>query len=419
MKGAAGCSTLLLLAAFVVGAAADQQRVLVLLEDMTVKNTHSLLFNSLASPGNKLEFKSVTDSSIKLRDYDRWLYDKLVIFASGVNSLGGELDASTLATFVDEGGDVLLAVDSNISDTMRELVAEMGIEVEARGSEVTDHFHYDAALGPDHTVVAATDATTSKAVLDGPLKAPVLFKGIGLTVPRGSTLALKALTAPATAFSSGSGSAAGVELVLVALVQARNNARVAISGSIDMFSNKLFRASTMVGASAKTAANAEFATQVARWTFQQRGVLQATNLRHKLIAEGGVQQGVYRVNDRVLFELDVMLKDGDKLVPYKGEDMQVELVMLDPYVRQALIPNDKGTFSADIHVPDVYGVFKFVIDYRRPGYSWVQLEEQVPIRPYRHNEYERFLTCAFPYYVGAASMMAGFFVLGPLVLYTK
>lgn len=37
----------------------------------------------------------------------------------------------------------------------------------------------------------------------------------------------------------------------------------------------------------------------------------------------------------------------------------------------------QGTFAAGVHVPDVYGVFKWVVDYRRPGYSWVQLEQQV------------------------------------------
>lgn len=44
---------------------------------------------------------------------------------------------------------------------------------------------------------------------------------------------------------------------------------------------------------------------------------------------------------------------------------------------------------------------------------------QVPVRPFRHDEYERFLTCAFPYYASAASTMAAFFVLGWFFLYSK
>lgn len=79
----------------------------------------------------------------------------------------------------------------------------------------------------------------------------------------------------------------------------------------------------------------------------------------------------------------------------------------------------QGTFSADIHIPDVYGVFKFVVDYKRAGYSVIELSEEVPVRPYMHNEFERFLTAAYPYYASAASTMAAFFVFSFVYLYQK
>lgn len=406
-----------------IAAAAADQNVLVLLEDLNYKNTHSLFFTSLASHGYTLEYKSVSDGSIKVKDYDQWLYEKIVIFASDVSDFGGELDSAVLAAFVDEGNDLLLAVDSRASEEMRELAAEVGVDVEPRGSAVIDHFAFASNLGNDHTVVASSDAIASTAVLDGPLSAPVLFKGVGLTVSPDSTLVLKGLTAPDTALSAAPAKtepAAGKAVVLVALVQARNNARVVVSGSIDLFSNKFFKAAvqTPTGVSASVSGNAEFATQVGRWCFHERGVLVASGLRHHLV-ETGESQPIYRINDKIVFALDIMLRDGQQLMPYKAEDVQVELVMMDPYVRTALTPDDKGVFSTDIHVPDVYGVFKFVVNYRRPGYSWIAIEEQVPIRPFRHNEYPRFLPCAYPYYAGAASMMAGFFALGVFVLYSK
>lgn len=69
--------------------------------------------------------------------------------------------------------------------------------------------------------------------------------------------------------------------------------------------------------------------------------------------------------------------------------------------------------------PDVYGVFKFVVDYNRVGYSYIHFEEQVPIRPYRHDEYERFIVAAYPYYASIFSTMGAFFLFGLSVLYTK
>lgn len=71
--------------------------------------------------------------------------------------------------------------------------------------------------------------------------------------------------------------------------------------------------------------------------------------------------------------------------------MQVELVMLDPYVRAPLAADGNGTFTARFRAPDVYGVFKWVLDYQRRGLSRLHVTETVPIRPYFHNEYERFI----------------------------
>ena len=80
----------------------------------------------------------------------------------------------------------------------------------------------------------------------------------------------------------------------------------------------------------------------------------------------------------------------------------------------------QGVFEVPrMMLPDVYGIFKFVVDYNRLGYSHIHLEEQVPIRPFRHDEYERFIVAAYPYYSGILSVMAGFFVFGLSVLYTK
>ena len=79
----------------------------------------------------------------------------------------------------------------------------------------------------------------------------------------------------------------------------------------------------------------------------------------------------------------------------------------------------QGTFSTSIHVPDVYGVFKMVVNYWRAGYSSVELQEEIPVRPYKHNEFERFLTAAYPFYASAASTMAAFLAFGFVFLYQK
>lgn len=79
----------------------------------------------------------------------------------------------------------------------------------------------------------------------------------------------------------------------------------------------------------------------------------------------------------------------------------------------------QGLFTTRMKVPDVYGVFKFVISYHCLGYTSIEESKQVSVRPFKHNEYERFLLPAYPYYASAFSMMAGFCILSFFFLYHK
>ncbi|TQD82950.1 hypothetical protein C1H46_031511 [Malus baccata] len=82
-------------------------------------------------------------------------------------------------------------------------------------------------------------------------------------------------------------------------MQARNNARVLISGSTDMFSNKLFRSAVQkVGNSNKfeKSGNEQFVTELSKWIFHERGHLKAVNVRHNKVGENN-ELAIYRIND--------------------------------------------------------------------------------------------------------------------------
>lgn len=46
--------------------------------------------------------------------------------------------------FVDGGGNVLVAGSRDAADLIRELVTEVGVEMDEEGAAVIDHLHYDA-----------------------------------------------------------------------------------------------------------------------------------------------------------------------------------------------------------------------------------------------------------------------------------
>jgi oligosaccharyltransferase complex subunit beta len=92
--------------------------------------------------------------------------------------------------------------------------------------------------------------------------------------------------------------------------------------------------------------------------------------------------------------------------------------MLDPHIRTALSPvkGKLGLYSAAFRVPDRHGVFKFVLDHRRRGWTTLKETMMVPVIPPRHDGYPRFLSAAWPYYAGAISTSVGFLIFSALWL---
>jgi oligosaccharyltransferase complex subunit beta len=129
---------------------------------------------------------------------------------------------------------------------------------------------------------------------------------------------------------------------------------------------------------------------------------------------------VYRIKDEIVYKLTIERYSGGEWIPFCGNDVQVEFVMLDPYVRKTLTcaSNSTGVHVAKFTAPDNYGIFKFRVLYRRPGYSTLHAETQVSIRPFKHNEYERFIPSAYPYYSAAISSVIAFFVFVTVFLFS-
>lgn len=70
---------LLLIAAIISRAAAD--KILVVVDDPLIRNTHSQYFSDLIGRGHDVAIRSAGDKKLQLKDWDEWLYDKLVLFA--------------------------------------------------------------------------------------------------------------------------------------------------------------------------------------------------------------------------------------------------------------------------------------------------------------------------------------------------
>ncbi|CAN0082568.1 unnamed protein product [Laminaria digitata] len=218
------------------------------------------------------------------------------------------------------------------------------------------------------------------------------------------------------------------------------------TGSLSMFSNRFF--------TLPEAGNRVFCSEISKWVFGERGILRASSITHtrldgsaaelllkqkerrdlpkSLFPEPEIAKNsqVYRVKDNVTYSVVIEEFDAEKggWGPYTADDVQMEFVMLDAYERITLEAGARGLYRTTFTVPDTYGIFKFRVHYRRPGYTVLSFSTQarlnptatdnVSIRPFTHSEYERFLVAAYPYYASSLSVMVGFLMFCAAFLYT-
>jgi oligosaccharyltransferase complex subunit beta len=403
------------------------ERTLVVVDNLAVKDTHSIFFKSLTDRGHVLSFVDTDANAIPLQKYGEYLYENVIVFAPKIDD---SLDSDAVLEFIDSGRNVLLAADTGASANVRDIAAGVGATFADPATVVIDHLNFDQSdFDGHHSAIIADDFIANAPLFLGGKKiAPVLFRGIGQDL-RDSALNYRILSASGSAFSgrvdgkAGTPKLLGKKNVLVSALQARNGARVVVSGSLALFSDASFGAKVQKYAvdgkgAAVQSGNQDFAIELSKWVFAEKGVLRYRDIEYVKV-NAHINPNVYTIKDNIHFSIVIEERVNGKWVPYKADDVQLEFIMLDPYVRTNLKHDNKGNYSASFQLPDVYGVFTFKVDYQRPGYTPLTAVSRVPVRPFRHDQYERFIGSAFPYYAGAFSMLGGLFIFSVVFLYHK
>ncbi len=312
------------------------------------------------------------------------------------------------------------AGDFEISETIRNIAGECGIEFDNARTAVIDHFTAVSA-SQDHTLFKASGLNPTAKAIIGDTIGPVLYSGIGMNIDRGNALTLGVLHGNPTTYSAPLNrhikiypDNVGTETMLVTSMQARNNARVTFTGSMSMVSNKL------MGNNDHGAETTALIASLTAWTFQEIAVLQVSRPSHWLtnssIADEQRQKGsygtVYRVGDHVAYSIDIAEIANNRSTPFRATDVELQVVLVETVAQIILTGNENGTFSGQFRAPDVPGVYRLRVAYRRPGFSNILSIARVTVRPFNHDEFERFLPIAYPFYTGLVSLLVGFVTFG-------
>ncbi|XP_050548530.1 dolichyl-diphosphooligosaccharide--protein glycosyltransferase 48 kDa subunit-like, partial [Daktulosphaira vitifoliae] len=153
----------------------------------------------------------------------------------------------------------------------------------------------------------------------------------------------------------------GKDLLLIAALQARNNARVVFSGSLYFFSDSAFKSSIQRITDGKThdiSGNQEAAINIALWTLKDRGVIRVKSVSHHKLGETSPPPS-YTIMDMAVYLLELERWENGNWIPHNANDVQVEFVRIDPFWRGNLKNIGSGKYEFTFKIPDTYGVYQF------------------------------------------------------------
>ena len=274
--------------------------------------------------------------------------------------------------------------------------------------------------------IVVTKNAINVPVIVRPPKGYILYEGIGMDLDPQNQYVFPILKADENSYSVNAKTnevyANGDKVKMVGGYQARNNRRVVISGSANMCSDKMYYLSNVNGINIAESSNAKFCMDILNWNFQRSGVLKFENVRNNRKSDGK-SLSTYRIKDELEYFIDIYEYEykTDSWKPYITDDIQIEYVMMNPYYINQLkmVALNKPTYYVQFKAPEKFGVFKFIVDYKRLGYSYIFSSTKVPLRPFNHNEYLRFLPCAYPYYLSVFTVLGSFVLFSILFLYGK
>ncbi|KAI0657230.1 dolichyl-diphosphooligosaccharide-protein glycosyltransferase [Cubamyces menziesii] len=419
---------LVALAGFAFARSSTGDSVLVLLDPSLDRDNFSIFFGDLEKQGYKLTFRSPKEAEPQIIKDDVAQFAHVIVFAPDTKSYAADITPQSLVSLLNKNTNLLLALSTK-QTPITSLAAEFSLILPPPGTPLISHF-------PERDTPATiipVEPPRAQSLVSSNL-APIWFSGVPQALGNNPML-VPFLKAPPQSFASdgdsdsgsdalveaaekgGEGLWAGSQLSLVTGFQTLKNARATWVGGIDMFTDEFFNKEVSKG---KQSGNRQFARDVTAWTFQESNVLRIDTVEHHRVNET-LPRETYTINDRVTYTayISKFNPELDLWEPYSNiKDMQLEFTMLDPHIRTALppVPGEPGKYSVTFRVPDRHGVFKFVVDYKRKGSTYLESTTVVPVVPPRHDEYPRFLSAAWPYYAGAISTSAAFVIFVALWL---
>lgn len=370
-------------------------RTLVVYDDrITNLNDYSNFFGTLESNRHQINYVSVgnvtaNDVSFELFQKDEKVYDNLILFPVKGKHLNRKLPAKKLLQFFEAEGDILAVTSpKGVTDSIRLFFNQLGIYPSPKNSVLKDYFSENSET-PSIVKVDAKDVLNeyvydSKNVEDGK---QLIFDKSSAALLDNNEQIVPILHASRTSFTQQKGKDVehwtdGTQGYLVASFQSLVNSRATWLGTEEFLSNKYYDS------------NGDFAQELAKWTFREKSVIRITSSEHYHIDSATYEQRPYKIKDDIIYNIGFSEWNGENWQPFHTSDIQFILKMVDPYYRFNLVPSQQTEdvqyyTTNEFKLPDQYGVFTFLVDYKRNGLTFVTESDIKAIRHLTNDEYPR------------------------------
>ncbi|KAG0684440.1 oligosaccharyl transferase glycoprotein complex, beta subunit [Pichia californica] len=361
-------------------------------EDLT---TYSHLIETLHDNRLSTDFHKVgVDEETQIIDINnKILYSNILILPNRAKKLSVNIDHDTLLTYANNGGNLLLiSEDLGTQLDTSIFLNQLGIYPSPKGYTFND-FHSEESIDsfkPEFLNKYIIDDNTNNEI------STISFANSAVALISNSEYLIPLLRTSRTSSSKNEDDLiwhSGNQGYLSVAFQGLNNGRVLWLGSPASLKNDSL--------------NKKFVNDIIQWTFQLKSVIKATFSTNKRVdsLDPSIElpfvdaDDYYKIKDTTYYEIGLSKYEfeNDKWVPFTLDDesdhIQLEFIMLDPYYRLNLnhtaSTENEAIYSALFKIPDQHGMFTFSVDYKRPGLSYVTVEEVVPIRHLANDEYAR------------------------------
>lgn len=297
------------------------------------------------------------------QDVDLKTYDTIFVFPCKSKSTSSLLTSDALLQASSSGTNVLVLSDAEGTHTeVGFYLAQLGIHLAPKGYEYVEYGTGPSAFAND--VVSTFNGTFTN-------------PGVAVLTTNEHLFPLVRTGKVSKSYEPDTQNIwhLGPEGALSAAFQGANNARLVWVGSTSPFVDATFES--------------QLATDVLHWVAHVSGVLRARDFAHVNLSPPSAIPG-YKVGDMMHVEVALDRWTGDQWVPHSSSSpVQVELVMLDPYYRLDLAELPTGHYQTDFKLPNQHGVFTLMVNYMRPGWTYVGESTVVPVRHLANNEFPR------------------------------